>query len=87
MVKITFSTDSLMISSLFYMIYVCVTVLIQFIKEMTISERTFIQKNMESNITNCRSLQSNIIITFEKSNSLYYLVTLKVNILRNLVTK
>ena len=76
-----------MISSLFYMIYVCVTVLIQFIKEMTISERTFIQKNMESNITNCRSLQSNIIITFEKSNSLYYLVTLKVNILRNLVTK
>ena len=60
-----------------------VTVLIQFIKEMTISEQTFIQKNTESNITNCKSLQSNIItsyiiITFEKSNSLYYLVTLKV---------
>ena len=49
-----FSTDSLMTSSLFYMRYVCVTVLIQFIKEMTISERTFIQKNTESNITNCK---------------------------------
>ena len=55
-----FSTDSLMISSLFYMRYVCVTVLIQFIKEMTISERTFIQKSTESNITNCKFLQSNI---------------------------
>ena len=46
------------------MVYVCVTVLIQFIKEMTISERTFIQKNTESNITNCRSLQSNIITSY-----------------------
>ena len=64
MVKITFSTDSLMISSLFYMRYVCVTVLIQSIKEMTISERTFIQKNMESNITNCKLLQSNIITSY-----------------------
>ena len=62
MVKITFSTDSLMISSLFYMIYVCVTVLIQFIKEMTISERTFIQKNMESNITNCIDLYKVILL-------------------------
>ena len=30
--------------------YVCVTVLIEFIKEMTISEWTFIQKNMESKV-------------------------------------
>ena len=67
-----FSTDSLMISSLFYMIYVCVTVLIQFIKEMTISRWTFIQKNTESNITNCKSL------LLLKSNSLCYLDTLKV---------
>ena len=28
---------------------------------MTISGRTFIQKNTESNITNCQVLQSNII--------------------------
>ena len=62
MVKITFSTDSLMISSLFYMIYVCVTVLIQFIKEMTISEWTFIQKNTESNITNCIDLYKVILL-------------------------
>ena len=41
-----------------------VTVLIQFIKEMTFSEQTFIQKNMESNITNCKSLQSNIITSY-----------------------
>ena len=53
-----------MISSLFYMRYVCVTVHIQFIKEMTISEWTFMQKNMESNITNCKSLQSNIITSY-----------------------
>ena len=53
-----------MISSLFYMRYVCVTVLIQSIKEMTISERTFIQKNMESNITNCKLLQSNTITSY-----------------------
>ena len=38
--------------------------LTQFIKEITISERTFIQKNMESNITNCKSLQSNIITSY-----------------------
>ena len=43
---------------------VCVTALIQFIKEMTVSERTFIQKNTESNITNCKSLQSNIITSY-----------------------
>ena len=53
-----------MISSLFYMRCVCVTVHIQFIKEMTISEWTFMQKNMESNITNCKSLQSNIITSY-----------------------
>ena len=53
-----------MISSLFYIRYVCVTVLIQFIKEMTISERTFIQKNTDSNITNCKFLQSNIITSY-----------------------
>ena len=53
-----------MISSIFHMVYVCVTVLIQYIKEMTISEWTFIQKNTESNITNCRSLQSNIITSY-----------------------
>ena len=41
-----------------------VTVLIQFIKEMTISEQTFIQKNTESNITNCKFLQSNIITSY-----------------------
>ena len=41
-----------------------VTVPIQFIKEMTISERTFIQKNTESNITNCKFLQSNIITSY-----------------------
>ena len=44
--------------------YVCVTVLIQSIKEMTISEQTFIQKNTESNITNCKLLQSNIITSY-----------------------
>ena len=64
MVKSTLSTDSLMISSLFYMRYVCVTVLLQSIKEMTISEQTFIQKNTESNITNCKLLQSNIITSY-----------------------
>ena len=47
------------------MVYVCVTVLIQYIKEMTISEWTFIQKNTESNITNCRPLQSNIITSYK----------------------
>ena len=31
---------------------------------MTISERTFIQKTTESNITNCKFLQSNIITSF-----------------------
>ena len=34
------------------------------IKEMTISEQTFIQKNTESNITNCKLLQSNIITSY-----------------------
>ena len=43
---------------------VCVTALIQFIKEMTVSEQTFIQKNTKSNITNCKSLQSNIITSY-----------------------
>ena len=41
-----------------------VTVLIQFIKEMTIGERTFMQKNTESNITNCKFLRSNIITSY-----------------------
>ena len=42
--------------------YVCVTVLIQFIKEMT--AWTFMQKSMESIITNCKFLQSNIITSY-----------------------
>ena len=47
---------------------------------MTISERTFIQKNTESNITNCKFLQSN--------QYYYYLASyFESNILRNLVTK
>ena len=42
-----------------------------------LNEWNFIQKNTESNITNCKSKQNNIIsyiITSEKGNSLYYLV-------------
>ena len=68
-----------------------VTVLIQFIKEMTISEWTFIQKNMESNITNCKFLQSNIITSYilllRKVTRYITYSYFESNILHNLVTK
>ena len=60
---------------------------------MTISTSgwTFIQKNTESNITNCKSLQSNIITSYilllrKVTRNITYSY-FESNILRNLVTK
>ena len=76
-----------MISRVFYMRYVCVAVLkIAYKGNNYINERIFIQKNTESNITDCKSLQSNIITSYIlllRKVSCYF----ESNILRNLVTK
>ena len=52
--------------------------------EMTISEWNFIQKNTENHITNCKSLQSNIIRSYKlllgkATCYITYLVTFRCN--------